>query len=118
MLYTGDIVEILSLNHKQIEGIRSQRCDFNINPTKDVVGSRYRVAKRGCSPTHMPLIGWGHGGHGLEISFSEAQLLLYNRPIKNHIKHFLFISKKEVAKIKMIMKQGFCNVLKLSFRHD
>ena len=84
---TGDIVEILNLSHQQIEAIKSQRCNFNIDPAKECVGSRFEVevVEYGGDNFQIVLLGWNKGGF-VERSFKEGQLTLHSRPSKNIFK--------------------------------
>ena len=89
VFYSGDVVELLNLSADQIESIRSQRCNFKINPKEEAVGMRYRVrvSKNHRGETIHQLMGWNHGGHF--YNFYASQLLLYKRPLSNWVEHFL-----------------------------
>jgi len=84
IFFTDDIVEVLNLSQGQIYDIRSQTCDFNKHPGKDIVGMRYKLKVRIYDEKeiwHM-LLGWNHGGH-VSDKFNPEQLRLIHRPFKN-----------------------------------
>jgi len=97
--FDGDIVELINLSSNQIYSIRSQSCDQNRQPNRDIIGMRYKlVVKKNIKFRKVDdkfvehyvnsyiFLNWNHGGHFEE--FSTSQFTLYKRPISNWIKYF------------------------------
>jgi len=99
IFFSNDIVEVLNLSDEQIYSIRSQTCDFNKQPNRDIVGMHYKIKVNihnysyddiiKLNEIHYSLIGWNHGGHFSK--FEPTQLRLINRPLKNWLKLIRFV---------------------------
>ena len=93
--YPDDIIEVLNLTSDDIAEIKSQRCNFNIDPVKEAVGARFRCNKYTCSD-QVFVDGWCIGGY-VNItgkSLNIEQVRLYRRTFKNKIKNLFNKLKK------------------------